>query len=237
MEATMLFPREIAVLRAVQGSFNQLREQKRSVEGLVLQVATRLDEVGERVPGYWRADNGKRVRGWLLSPCGLPSYPRIRRATSPMRGKVMSPPKYQQPQPEQSTPAAAPTKTFRRAITKRPGGASTTQNMFSTSPPETQLPGWGADSVLSALEMLNDPTPISISRSVSPQKFQRLPSASPSSLVTPDVQMIRSSSPDLPTAGSNPSSVVAASWQLYDEALRRFCAACDESDSKIRGGT
>eukprot|EP01063_Lacrimia_lanifica_P013048 TRINITY_DN19704_c0_g1_i2.p1 TRINITY_DN19704_c0_g1~~TRINITY_DN19704_c0_g1_i2.p1 ORF type:complete len:278 (+),score=59.17 TRINITY_DN19704_c0_g1_i2:484-1317(+) len=32
----------------------------------------------------------------------------------------------------------------------------------------------------------------------------------------------------------SPSSAVAASWQLYDEALRRFEAACDESDLLLK---
>ncbi|KAJ9473514.1 hypothetical protein DIPPA_29554 [Diplonema papillatum] len=247
-ESAKLFPREIAVLRAVQGSFRQLRQSRRPVDGLVLQVAGRLDQVGERAPGYWRADAGRRVRAWLLSPSGLPAYPRI-------RAKSTSPPRY--PAAAAAAAAAAAPGTTTAAAAAHPQPPAKEAPAFSAqqpcAPPAAAPPGAAA----AAQHQL---IPAAASHQQPVSKFRRMPqgdhsqpahqpskpppgiSEAVSRLMGDSVEATapgqlqegannnNNSEEEAVDVGSSPSSIVAASWQLYDEALRRFTEACNESE-------
>ena len=255
-ETTSLFPREIAVLRAVQGSFRQLGASRRPVEALVLQIANRMDDIGDRVPGYWKRDGGKRVRSWLMCPSGLPAYPRIR-----ARGSV-SPPRYASgstttttsiPRPydvAHTAPhsfASKPRRTAQRPPSP-PERESFPQDTPITSPPvkrSSALPQYSFKEesprgVLDFEPVALDINEMSFGEEVEPihQPTRKTHShshshSSPKRTVPPAFEESAGEADD--TIGS-PSSVVAASWKLYDEALRRFSLACDESDHLVGVG-
>eukprot|EP00755_Sulcionema_specki_P014846 Sspe_Gene.57784::Locus_31707_Transcript_2_3_Confidence_0.500_Length_1191::g.57784::m.57784 len=245
---TRLLPQEIAVLKAVQPGFRALRESNRSTDALVQQVAARLDKLGDRYPGYWQAGGARMVKAWLMNPSGLPACPRPRadeRSISPSRSvsSLSETPSFagrtRTPSPSATPSCNPPARLPPPAAFSNPLGVDTTFRKASKSPGPPLPPPPPS-------QRRPSPQP-SASRSPS---LQGKSSGGKAGTAQPPAHFAssRARSPDVrrgeePSVGKadevfqaacNPSSIVAASWKLYDEALRRFTVACDESDALVR---